>query len=275
LGRHFAGREAPIMRIPVFVILSSVAATATFAGTYLESADAPSGSQQAARVTRMWFDGGRMRTENGGKGEGSIAIFKNNSMYIVDPASRSYRVIDKPTLDQMAARLGEARKKMEASMAGMPPERRAMMEKMLGQIPGGAAAPKRVLKNTGRTETVAGIKCTVWEASVSGQKEEELCVAAPKALAGGEDMMKTLHAVGDMLKDFSQSFGSGSKTDSTWRDLDTVKGMPILMRDFSGGKVSSENRLSVVRKESVPAAQFDVPAGYTEKKVSFGPPAAQ
>jgi uncharacterized protein DUF4412 len=259
------------MRTPVFLLLSSLAATGACAGAYLESTEGQPGSKDSMRLTRMWFDGGRMRTENGGKGEGSVAIFKNNTMYILDPPNKSYRVIDKASLDQLAAKIAGVRKQMEASMANMPPERRAQMEKMLGKS-GEDAASKRLLKKTGRTETVAHIKCTVWEASVGGKKEQELCVAAPSSIPGGDDMMTTLRGVSEMLKGFSKNFGGG-QADNTWRDLDTVKGVPILMRQFSDGKVTSENHLSVARKESVPAAQFDVPAGYTEKKISMGPPA--
>ena len=62
--------------------------------------------------------------------------------------------------------------------------------------------PKRVLKNTGRTETVDGIKCTVWEASEGGKKEEELCAAPPGSVPGGDEMMKTLREVGEMLQGF-------------------------------------------------------------------------
>jgi hypothetical protein len=264
------------MQISALIVATTLLPSAAFAGAYLETATGQPGSKEAPQVNKMWFDSGRMRTENGGKGEGAIAIFKDQAMYVLDPKSKSYRRIDKATIDQMAAKLAEARKKMEAAMAGMPPERRAMMEKMLGQMGGGAGAaaadaPKRVLKNTGRTETVAGIKCTVWEASVAGQKQEELCAAPPGAVSGGDEMMKTLRQVGEMLKGFTQSFGANSKADNAWRDMDTINGVPILTRDFDGGKVSQETRLSVARKESVTAGQFDVPAGYTEKKITFGP----
>jgi len=41
------------------------------------------------------------------------------------------------------------------------------------------------------------------------------------------------------------------------------------------GKSARKTGLNAARKESVPAAQFDVPAGYTEKKISFGPGAEE
>lgn len=223
----------------------------------------------------MWFDGGRMRAENGAEGTGSVAIFKDAAMYLLDPKSHSYRRIDKATVDQFAARLSEAKKHMEAAMANMPPERRAMMEKMMGQMGGAGAAAagkaKRSLKSTSRTETVGGIRCTVWEATLAGQKEEELCVAPPGSVPGGDEMMKTMRDVGEMLKGFTEGFAANTGTDAAWRDLETINGLPILTRDFEDGKVHSETRLTTSRKESVPAARFEVPAGYTEKKISLGP----
>lgn len=259
------------MRIPAFLLVGTLFSTATFAGAYLESAgSAGSGEQKMSQATRMWFDGGRMRTESGGKGEGSIAIYKNNAMYVLDPASKSYRVLDKATLEKLAGQLAEARKKMQSSLAGLPPEQRAKMEKLMG----GGDSSKRVLKNTGRTETVAGFKCTVWEASEDGKKEEEICAAAPGSVPGGEDMMQTMRSVGEMLKGFTQNVGGGA-AENTWRDLETIKGMPIMMRTFDGATVASENKLTLARKESVPAAQFEVPAGYTEKKMPVIPGGAQ
>jgi hypothetical protein len=261
------------MRIPAFIAAIGLTSGMAHAGAYLETSTGDPASKQPGTVSKMWFDGGRMRTENGGQGEGAVAIFKDKAMYVLDPKNQSYRKIDKATVDQMATKLAEARKQMQAAMANMPPERRAMMEKMLGQM-GAAGAdqgPKRLLKKTGRTETVAGIKCTVWEASVGSDKVEELCAAPIGSVAGGDEMMKTMREVGEMLKGFTQSFGAGSKMDNDWRDIETINGVPILTRDFNSGKVSSETRLTVARKESIAAGQFEVPAGYTEKKISFGP----
>jgi hypothetical protein len=267
--------EGPTMRRPAFILAIGLASSATYAGAYLETASGAPGSKQP-QVNKMWFDGGRMRTENGGQGEGAVAIFKDQAMYVLNPQSKSYRKIDKATVDQLSAQLAQARKQMEAAMQNMPPERRAMMEKMMGGAGGAAAqAPKRVLKNTGRTETVAGIKCTVWEASAGGQKEEELCAAPPSAITGGDEMMQTLRDVGEMLKGFTQAFPAGSKANNAWSDMDSIKGLPILTRSFDGGKVTSETRLAAVRKESIAASQFDVPAGYTEKKMTFGPAPGQ
>ena len=134
-----------------------------------------------------------------------------------------------------------------------------------------------MLKNTGRSETVAGIPCTVWEASVDGKKEEELCAAKPGSIPGGDEVMKTLKEVGEMLKGFTQGVGASSATapPSPGTTSRPSRACRSSTRDFENGKVTSETRLLVARKESVAGAQFEVPAGYTEKKVNFGAPPAE
>jgi hypothetical protein len=267
------------------LLASSTLSLAAHAGVYLESTDKSLGSTaDKPSVSKMWFDGGRMRTERSeADGDGQIVVFKNQAMYMLEPKSKSYRVIDKATAERMGSQVAEAKKKMEERMAAMPPEQRQKMQEMMAKMgaKGGAMAglagakpPERTVKNSGRTETVAGIKCTIWEAVVNGQKEEELCAAPASAIPGGDEIMKTFREISTMLSSFTESFGA-SGANQPWHDMEKINGVPILTRDFSDGKAESEMRLTSVRKESVPGASFDVPAGYTEKKVSFGPGAPQ
>jgi Domain of unknown function (DUF4412) len=255
------------------LLVAALASSTAIGGVYLESTASGEG-KSTATVSKLWFDGGRMRSEQGGD-DGAVAIFKNRTMYTVEPKTKSYRVIDQATVGQIGERMASARKEMASRLANMPPEQRAMVEKMMGKAGGGliAQAPKRVLKNTGRAENVAGISCVIWEASVAGQKEEEICAAKSDALPGGDDVVKTLKEMGEMLKGFTESLGqiAHSAASSPWRDMETINGVPILQRDFENGKVTSETRLTAARKESVPGTQFEVPAGYTEKKINFGP----
>ncbi|MEJ1966321.1 MAG: hypothetical protein WDO56_34125 [Gammaproteobacteria bacterium] len=271
------------LRLTVTALLASpLLGAAAHAGVYLESLDKELDGSETPKTSKMWFDGGRMRTERPGhEGDLQVVIFKNQAMYTVDSKSKSYRVIDKATAGQMGAQVANAKKQMEARMAAMPPEQRKKMEEMMAKMgKGGAAAmlpgaPKpspRTLRNSGRTETVAGIKCTLWEAFEDGQKQEELCAAPAGSLPGGDDVMKTFRDISTMLSSFTESLGSGRTGNQPWNDMDKINGVPILTRDFDNGKASSEMRLTVVRKESVPAASFDVPEGYKEKKLDLGHP---
>jgi hypothetical protein len=273
------------MRAPGITVTALLAAStlslAAHAGVYLESTDKSLGSTtEKPSVSKMWFDGGRMRTERTeADGANQIVVFKNQAMYMLEPKSKSYRVIDKATAERMGSQVADAKKKMEERMAAMPPEQRQKMQEMMAKMgaQGGAMAglagtkpPERSVKNSGRTETVAGIKCTIWEATVEGKKEEELCAASPSAVPGGDEIMKTFREISTMLKSFTESFGAAGD-DQPWHDMEKINGVPILTREFSDGKAQSEMRLTAVRKESVAGASFEVPAGYTEKKLSFGP----
>lgn len=262
-----------IPRLTLSTLLAGPALCATaHAGVYLESVDKELDGSKAPTTSKMWFDGGRMRTESA---EDTV-IFKNQAMYTIDSKTKTYRVLDKATAEKMGAQVAAAKKQMEARMAAMPPEQRKRMEEMMAKLgKGGAGAMmpgarerQRTLKNTGRTETVAGIKCTVWEAFEDGQKDEELCAAPASSVPGGDDVIKTFREISSMLKSFTDKLGSHA-ADEPWRDMETINGVPILTRDFSGGKATSEMRLTVVRKESVPVASFEVPAGYAEKKLDL------
>ena len=270
------------MRFPqltVTTLLAACAVSATaHAGVYLENIDKELDGSSAPVTSRMWFDGGRMRIERVEHDGQNLVIFKNQAMYAMDSKTKSYRVIDKTTAEKMGAQVAAAKKQMEARMAAMPPEQRKKMEEMMaklgqggaaGMLPGAAKAPPRSLKNTGRTDTAAGIKCTIWEVSVGGKKEEELCAAPAGSVPNGDEVIKTFRDIGAMMKSLTDSLGSNREENQPWHDMETINGVPILTREFSDGKATSETRLSVVRKESVPAASFEVPAGYTEKKIDF------
>lgn len=267
------------MRIPPLVLttlLAGLALSATaHAGVYLESADKELGSSTAPTTSKMWFDGGRMRTERSEHDGVDIVIFKNQTLYTIDGKTKSYRAIDKATAEKMGAQVAAAKKQMEARMAAMPPEQRKKMEEMMSKYgKGGAAAmmgmkgPQRSLKNTGRTETVAGIKCTIWEVMEDERKEQELCAASAGSVPGGEEVIKTFREIASMMQSFTDKLGS-RLGETPWHDMETINGVPILTRDFSEGKATSEMRLTVVRKESVPDSSFNVPAGYAEKKLDF------
>jgi hypothetical protein len=254
---------------------AALGATAAHAGVYFENVEKELDGSKSPVTSKMWFDGGRMRTERSGERE--LVIFRSEGMYTIDSQTKTYRVIDKATAEKMGAQVANAKKQMEARMAAMPPEQRKKMEEMMAKLgQGGAAAmlpgakqPQRSLKNAGRSETVAGIKCTVWEVFEDGEKEEELCAAPASSVPSGDEVIRTFKEIGAMFKSFTDSLGSRNPADEPWKDMETINGVPILTREFSDGKATSEMRLTVVRKESVPAASFEVPAGYTEKKFAF------
>src|SRR5690349_10327650 len=122
-------------------IAAPLLATSAQAGVYLESTDQQVGSTEKPSVSKMWFDNGRMRTERQeADSDSQVVVFKDQALYMLDPKSKSYRMIDKATAQRLGGQIAEAKRKMEERMASMPPEQRQKMQEMLAKMGGGAAA---------------------------------------------------------------------------------------------------------------------------------------
>jgi hypothetical protein len=94
-----------MLALPINALLvAALASSSAFAGVYLESTDTDLGTKKPPRVSKMWSDGGRMRSENdAGEASAHIAIFKNRTMYTLGPKSKTCRVIDQATVTRWAA----------------------------------------------------------------------------------------------------------------------------------------------------------------------------
>ena len=263
----------------VTVLLSSSTASA---GAYLEMAQKDLDDAKAApKINKLWADAGKLRLDME-EGKNSV-IFKNETMYAVDHANKRVSVIDKTTMEHVGAQMKQAQAQMQERMAQMSPEQRAQVEKMMAQHGGMGAMsgnappppPPRVFKQTSRTEVVAGKPCTIWEVYESGTKVEEMCVAPMGSVNGGAEVLAALKDLGKMFESVSQQMGGGGRDRMTesWRDLDQLKGFPVLTREIENGKAKREQRLVTSRAEPVPASSFEAPAGYkTERPQMPGQP---
>jgi Domain of unknown function (DUF4412) len=262
----YALRERKFMRATHLAALLLIPGAAS-AGVYMETThhDLLEPGKSSGKH-KMWFDSGNFRAEDADAR--AIQIYKDKIVYIVEMDEKRYTTLDREGIERLSGQISEARKQMQARMANMPPEQRAMVEKMMGSMASSTAETPRVVKATARTESAAGQSCKVWEVTVDGKKEEELCVVAPSALPGGTEMMTTMRELGDLFKSFMQSLdkaGGNNAINDAWRDLQTVNGIPIITRMFDEGKATHEIRLTTVRSESVPASSFTVPAGFKQR----------
>jgi hypothetical protein len=255
--------------------------SASLAGVVMQMQDKDLQNPKAqARTQTFYFQDGAFRTETAGESEASV--FHDQTMYMLDTAKKTYRKFDKAQMQNLADQLGGMRKQMEARMATLPPEQRAMIEKAMGGAgvtsgtAGKPSGPVFSVRDTGRNESAAGYDCRLWEILSDGRKEYEICAAGPAAFPSGNDMIKSMVGIGDFLSSLAKSFGGlGAGVGGYWSQIQKINGVPIITRDFdSKGKLDSETRATLVKNESIPAALFAVPAGYTEKKVNLGLPGA-
>lgn len=261
------------------IALAMVPTVTAQAGTVIETVERVLPSGKETSVVTVQVDNGRMRVEEletGAKAAESAVIFKDDAMIIVDHKKEKYTVMDRATLQQVAGTVSDAMKQLEAQLAGMPPEQRAMVEKMMGKQAPGSQKPRRMapeFTKAGRTERVGGYTCQVWEGKRDGVKVTEHCVAPYGSVAGGEELMKVMKSMMSMVEDAMQSLDSDwlrGSVRSEWEGIKSIDGYPVLTRTFTDGKADSEHALRSAQSATIAPSQFEVPVGY--KRQELGKP---
>lgn len=199
-------------------------------------------------------------------------ILKGGVIYILDDKRKAYREMDKATMKATMDKAGAAMAQMQERMKNMPPEQRAQMEKMMGgNMPGMMGGKPKVYtsRDTGKTDTSEGRKCSVWHMLADGAVYEELCVVPFSTFPGKEDFEKTFKEIGEAFSGMASAFpGAGDQV----KARSAVKGYPVRVRPFANGQPSGkETVLKSWTEESIPAATFEIPAGYQKREMPAMP----
>ncbi len=263
---------------PVFALLAALSLPAAAAGGAVlefETTDAGDG----ASTTRVSAEGGSSRIETvAGTEDAAGMIFdgERGAMLILDHDRREYSVLDEATLQQMATQVGSAMQQMREALEDMPPEQRAMAERMMKQQMPEAQAEASMLEETGETDSINGFDCRWYEVTESGRKTTELCVASWSEIDGGEEAAGPMRRMAaffqEMARQFSEAAGMDvmGRQESLFAHLEEVDGYPVLVRDLrADGGVRSETRLTSAETADVDPALFEPPADYRETTIGL------
>ena len=238
------------------------------AGTVLETLtrDLEDGEES---VTKTYAQSGKLRIDAGNTND-DVMIFRDETIYVIDPKEKSYIAMDRAGMKRMAEQLNPALQMLQQQLANLPPEQRAQLEQMLGQkMPQGGQAPKREIRKTSRTATVAGHGCTYAEVLQNGTLVAEMCVA-PANLKAGKDLYDAGVKVGAMIKEMLESIDLPllqGMANSGMEDLERLGGLPLLTRTFESGKAVAETTVKSIRAETLAENLFDIPSGYRRKEL--------
>lgn len=245
------------------------AAGAASAGVYVELVDhdIPGNTTQLAQ--KMYVEGGNGRFVDE---EGRATIIKGNTMVIVDDNDQTYISFDKATMEQLAKQIAAAMDRMKEQLAKMPPEQREQIEAMMAKTPGmGGADQKWVVEavDTGKSDKVDGRTCKVWDVKRNGELDDQLCVVPFAQLPGKENFQAVFANFAKVFEEMAKSVPMLSGVMSNEFSAQAkVGGFPVRSRAYENGKLGQEEQLvKVWREEAVPAAMFEIPAGYKPKKM--------
>ena len=142
----------------------------SFAGVVIEMVSRDASSNQETSADKIYTEGTMVRIESHQEGttNPSTTIFRDETLFIVNHQDQTYHRMDKDSMTRMSSQMSEAMKQMEAQLANLPPEQRAMMERMMkGRMPGGMPGamgsdrPQRRIE-VGGDEQVGEYSCTMY-----------------------------------------------------------------------------------------------------------------
>ena len=241
------------------------------AGTVYELATR---TMKGVEIDRMTFyeDGDQSRMDQKGPATGSMTvIFKEEGFYVIDHAQKNYILMDKAMLDQISTQIGEAMKQMEAQLAAMPPEQRAMVEEMMkAEMPGmgsGRGMGKGPVLDInplgeGRWESY---DCRKYEMLEDGVKIQEMCVADYADIDSSGELRESFNEMGEFLSQLfdSMPFG-GQGVKNPLEMINKMDGFPVHAVDFENGVAITETTLESAKQQAIDASMFELPAGYQQ-----------
>lgn len=253
-----------LIRSTVYGCLMGILAVAAHAGTVIQQEGGEIGAAKKSKVT-LYLDSGKLRVETQEPdGKNNIVIFDGAKqvMYMISPSDNSYRELDKATVDAMGQQMSKAMEQMQAQMANMPPQQRAMMEEMMkknmgGMMGGAQAKPTITLKEMG-SEKVGAFNTTHYEMLSNGEKTQEIWAAPYDQAKLSPADFKTFQ---DMSKFFESVTRNVPKGSYSFSSMEQLKGYPVKMVQFTSGKPTHEWDLISVDQKSIDGSQFTVPAG--------------
>jgi hypothetical protein len=227
-----------------------------------------------AQTSQVQIEGSRMRVESAGApGEKQTIIFDGTKqvMWIVNIDRKTYSEMTKADMDRIGGQAAGAMAQMQEQLKNMPPEQRAMVEKMMqgrGMTGMGAPpAPKTVYRPAG-SDKVGKWTCTKYDGYQGSQKTAEVCTVAPDALGFTISDFDVSRQLGDFLgklmpQNADRVFRVGRAEEQGF------SGVPV-RRVFSTGQSQTTVELTDVSRQSFPASTFEVPAGYKKEAIGEG-----
>ena len=242
-------------------------ATIANAGVEMELVTTDASGQETER-SKIYAQDGKLRMDQAeGSGPANSMIFLGDRFVYVDHAEKNYVVIDEAMLSEVSAQMNEAMKQMEAQLAEMPPEQRAMVEEMMkGQMQGmmGQQAPQPAPKveaiGSGKWESYDCRQYAVYE---GGKKAQDLCAADLDDVEGSDELIETFRAMAHYMEKMMESMPMREDNAINPGELmDQIDGFPVHTVEYEGGVRVRETALASIAESDLDEAMFAAPTGY-------------
>jgi len=250
------------MKRLTLVAAAALAASSLFAGVRIQSEGTNLATKKVSTDVIL-LDANRLRVDSDdGKSVMFLTDGGRNRMVMLDKAKNQYQEIDEETMKQMGQQMSAAMAQMQAAMKNMPPDQRAMMEKMMkGKMPQAAAAAPKTVYTAKGSGSVNGFSCTKYEGDLSGVKESEVCAALPAQIK----LTPADLQIFEKMKQFSSSLLSALANSpvhisvpSGYGFEEGYEGFPIQKIDFENGQATKRSELKSITRTNFTDANFSL-----------------
>ncbi|MDH3467116.1 MAG: DUF4412 domain-containing protein [Gammaproteobacteria bacterium] len=265
-------RKLVATSISTLLLLSPLA----FAGVVMDLVTMDASGQETER-SRIYAQSGKIRMEQSdGSETAATMIFLGNEFLYIDQREKSYVVMDEAMLDEVSAKMNEVMKEMQAQLANMPPEQRAMMEQMMKGQMQGMSAQQAPSSSAPRVEAMGGgewksYKCRQYAVFEGAEKVQDICAAELDEVDGADEVIETFRKMAAYITKMTESMPMRSDDRINPGELmDEIDGFPVHTIDYKNGVVARETSLDSVTEKDLDEGMFAVPEGY-RRQDPFGP----
>lgn len=188
------------------------------------------------------------------------------SLTVVEHSKQRYMIIDEEFADSVSSQVDAAMAQMQAQLAQLPPEQRAMMEQMMKDRMPAMQGEKSVqeFRRTGRSIEIAGFECDEGELLKNGKREFTMCISSPKEIGMPAADYRALGAAFKAMADLVGKFSPGT---SEMFNLELIGGVPIMSDDQDG---DNDSKLESASFASIDEERLKVPENYRQHDPASG-----
>ena len=256
------------MKQSVATFTSVLLLTSSFAhaGAVMDMVTLDAAGQETGR-TKIYGQSEMIRMDDGD----TTIVFLGNELLFIDHDDRSYIVMDEAMLDKVSAQVSDAMKEMEAQLANMPPEQRAMVEQMMkgrmqgmtGQQNAPSKGPRVESQGSGKWQSFACRKFAVYQGAV---KTQDICAAELDEIDGADEVMQAFRDMAEYMTKMTESLPMRPNDQMNPGELmDQIGGFPVHTIDYANGVVVGQSALDSVSQQDLEPDLFAVPEGYSRQ----------
>ncbi len=240
--------------------------TQAYAGNVMELVTRDMSGNELDRMT-SYTDGTRSRMDQSSADGSFSIIFLDDEFLYLDHGQKNYMVMDEAMLEGISQQINQAMKEMEAELAKMPPEQRAMVEEMMKGQMGGMGMDMHIpvleIREIG-SGSYESYDCTLVEMFEDGVKIQEICTVDFSEVDGSGELRDSFVRMGTLLSKLYDSIPfAGEGIRNPMEMLDELKGFPVRAIEFEDGKAAVETVLESSKEMDIDANKFELPSGYS------------